>query len=357
MIKPSHNSPNLGHLLDTTLRKYLDPECFPVFLGNTDETKLLLQERFDYIYYTGSTNFGKIVHLAANKFLTPTTLEMGGKNPVYVDPSADLELAATRIMWGKCFNSGQTCIAPDYVLCPKSLQNKFVKYAKAALFRFFKNDPNSCPIVTDQHFKRLVELLRGLTIVAGGHTDPLQNYIEPTIVVDVPSNHPIMQEEIFGPILPIITINNCEKAVEFINGGEKPLALYVFTKDMAVKDYFIDNVTCGGVTINDTLMHLMVEELPFGGVGMSGMGRYKGRDSFATFSHKKSVLVKNSWRIVEKINELRYPPYSGRKTNIAALLLQYRRGLSLNWVTYVLVFLIGLCAGFLLYYVLDVHLL
>ena len=352
MIKPSHNSHNFGHLLDTTLRKHLDPECFPVFWGNADETKELLEEKFDYIYYTGSANFGKTVHLAANKYLTPTTLEMGGKNPVYIDPSADLELAATRIIWGKCFNSGQTCIAPDYVLCTKSLQKNFIKHAKAALSRFYKNDPNSCPIVTHYHFKRVTGLLHGLTVAAGGRTDPLLKCIEPTIVVDVPSNHPILQEEIFGPILPIITIKNYEKAVEFINGGEKPLALYVFTENMTVKDYFIENVSCGGVTVNDTLMHLVVEELPFGGVGMSGMGRYKGRDSFDTFSHKKSVLVKNSWRIIEQINELRYPPYSEFKTNMVAFLLRYRRGPTWIWIFYVLVVLMGICVGCLVYSIL-----
>ncbi|EFA08035.1 aldehyde dehydrogenase family 3 member B1 [Tribolium castaneum] len=349
VIKPSHTCPSFGKTLARLLPKYIDPICYPVFLGGVEETNELLEQRFDYIYYTGGATVGKIVHRAANKYLTPITLELGGKNPVFVDASADLELTATRVMWGKCFNSGQACIAPDYVLCTKQVEKEFIQHARSALTKFFNNDPRCCPIVNDFHFRRLQKLLRGLNVVIGGRVDPLDNYIEPTVVTGVTPADPIMQEEIFGPILPIITVSDFKDAVNFINKGEKPLALYVFTKNAVVRDYIIDNTSSGGVTVNDTLMHLIVESLPFGGVGLSGMGCYKGKDSFDTFVHKKSVLVKNFSRIIEKVNEMRYPPYSSRKTDILAFLLKYRRGLSWIWVFYFSVFLIGFLVGFLFF--------
>lgn len=349
VIKPSHTCPSFGKMLARFLPSYIDPTCYPVFLGGIDETNQLLDQRFDYIYYTGGATVGRIVHRAANKFLTPVTLELGGKNPVYIDASADLELTATRVMWGKCFNSGQACIAPDYVLCTKQVETEFIKYARIALQRFFNNDPRCCPIVNDFHFKRLVKLLKGLNVVVGGRTDPLENYTEPTIVTEVSPSDAIMQEEIFGPILPIITVNNFKEAVNFINRREKPLALYIFAKNGAIRDYIIENTSSGGVTVNDTLMHLIVESLPFGGVGLSGMGCYKGKDSFDSFVHKKSVLVKNFSRVIERINEMRYPPYSSQKTDFLAFLLKYRGGPSWVWLFYVAIFLIGFFVGFLIF--------
>ncbi|KAH0822507.1 hypothetical protein GEV33_000284 [Tenebrio molitor] len=215
VIKPSHNCPAFGNMLANVLPRYLDSMCYPVFLtGDIHQTTILLEQRFDYIYYTGSSSVGKIVHLAANKYLTPTTLEMGGKNPVYIDPSADLELTATRVMWGKCLNSGQACIAPDYVLCTKSVEKEFVIHARNALRKFYGDDPRCCPIVNNQHFNRLQSLMSGLNIVIGGRTDPLENYIEPTVATDVSPDDPIMQEEIFGPILPIVTVTCFKDAVE-----------------------------------------------------------------------------------------------------------------------------------------------
>ena len=350
VVKPSHNGPNFGHFLATTLPKYLDPEFCPVFWASRDDTPKLLEQRFDYIYFTGSPSVGKIIHNAASKHLTPTTLQMGGKNPVYIDSTADLELAAARIIWGKCLNSGQVCSAPDYILCSKPVEEGFIKHAKTAIEKFFP-DSKHCPIVNDHHCYRLSKLLQGLDIALGGGTDLPQRTMEPTIAVNVSPDHPIMQEEIFGPILPIVTVNSLDEAVDFVNRREKPLVIYLFTKNKSAREFFIDNTSSGAVTINDTLMHVIVESLPFGGVGSSGMGRYKAKYSFDTFVNKRSVLVKNSWRVVEKVYELRYPPYTKRKTDMINFLNKYRGGPSWESVFWLVVFLLGVVAGFVLFYV------
>lgn len=311
-----------------------------------EEAVLLLEEKFDYIYYTGSITVGRLVHKAANKYLTPTTLELGGKNVVYIDDTADLKMTATRIMWGKCLMSGQVCIAPDYIICTKQVQHEFVKFAKVALEKFGK-EYKSLPIINDTHFQRLKGLLSGLNIAIGGGCDSIRNLFEPTVAIDVNPNHAIMQEEIFGPILPIVTIKNFEEAINFINQRDKPLALYVFTNNNEVRDYFIENTSSGGVTVNDTLMHLMVESLPFGGVGASGMGCYKGKDSFDTFVHKKSVLVKNFSNVIDKIQSIRYPPYSKRRTDFLGLLLKSRRQyIPYDWIFYIAIFSMGFLVAY-----------
>ena len=350
VVKPSHNGPNFGRLLATVLPKYLDPECYPVFWGKHDDVGELLEQRFDYIYFTGSPSVGRIIHRAANRHLTPTTLQLGGKNPVFIDSSADLEQAAARIIWGKCLNSGQVCSAPDYVLCSKLVREGFIKHAKLAIRRFFP-DSEYCPIVNHHHFHRLSKFLQGLDVEVGGGVDNSDLTIQPTIAINVSPDHPIMEEEIFGPILPIVTIDNMEEAVDFINKREKPLVVYVFAKETSVKDFFIDKTSSGAVTINDTLVHVITKSLPFGGVGSSGMGRYKGKYVTETFVNKKSVLDKNTSRLLENFNELRYPPLTRRKNDLARFFLDYRWGPSSSSILHTTIFVLGLGAGFVLFYI------
>ncbi|RZC38838.1 Aldedh domain containing protein, partial [Asbolus verrucosus] len=292
---------HLNYLINN-VRKWTRPENPPKRLVDTFDGLYIYHDPYGVVLVMGSWNVPLLTLVpvtAANKYLTPNTLELGGKNPVYIDSSANLELTAERVMWGKCFNSGQACIAPDYILCTKEVEKIFLEHAKKAVQKFYGDNPKSCPIVNDHHFRRLSGLLNGLTIALGGRTDALENYIELTVAIDVKPEHPVMQEEIFGPILPIVTVQNVQEAVNFINQREKALALYIFTKSPTVQTYIIENTSCGGVTVNDTLVHLITESLPFGGVGFSGMGCYKGKDSYDTFVHRKSVLVKNFWGIIE----------------------------------------------------------
>lgn len=217
---------------------------------------------------------GKIIHAAANQHLTPTTLELGGKSPVYLDNTANIETATRRILWGKCVNAGQTCVAPDYLLCTKEVEESFIATAKKVLKEFYgenvKDSPDFGRIINDRHFQRVVGLLKSGKIAIGGVTDPSERFISPTIITDVTANDPVMKEEIFGPILPIVTVKNVADAIHFINGRDKPLAMYIFSNKAQDVELMLQNTSCGGVTVNDTIMHLSMDTLPFGGVGMSG---------------------------------------------------------------------------------------
>lgn len=318
-------------------------------LGGIPETTELLKERFDYIFFTGSTSVGKIVHAAANKYLTPTTLELGGKSPVFVDDSADIEVAAKRIMWGKTMNVGQTCVAPDYMICTKAVEEKFLKIVPKILKEWYGNNQESSPdygrIINDIHFKRLVGYLSNGRVAIGGETNEKERYIGFTVLTDVKPTDPVMQEEIFGPILPIITVANVYEAISFIKEREKPLSLYIFSERK--KDVFLilDNVTCGGVCVNDTIMQLAVENMPFGGVGSSGMGQYHGKFSFDTFTHLKSCVYKDLGAIGESLGASRYPPYSDKKIKILQFLLKPRQ-LPFRYVPYLMTFILGVLAAF-----------
>ncbi|KAG5868847.1 hypothetical protein JTB14_031152 [Gonioctena quinquepunctata] len=345
ILKPSEISPATAKVLANVLTKYLDPQCFQVVLGGINETTELLKEKFDYIFFTGSTTVGKIIHKAAAEHLTPTTLELGGKSPVYIDESADIEKAARRILWGKLLNSGQTCISPDYVLCTKSTQEKFLKEAEKTLSEFYGTDPLSSPylskIVTERHFNRLVGFIKSENVAIGGKFNSLERLISPTILINVHTDDPVMQEEIFGPILPIITIKNVEDAIGFINSRDKPLALYIFSKKKEDQKTILYRTSSGGVAVNDTATHLTTENLPFGGVGASGMGGYHGKYGFDTFSHKKGVLVKDFAGFTEMALSLRYPPYSDAKTSIMYSVLKKRRGISLGFMRNIFIFSLG----------------
>ncbi|XP_060522148.1 aldehyde dehydrogenase, dimeric NADP-preferring-like [Cylas formicarius] len=323
IIKPSDLTPLIGKFMEEVLPKYVDSSCYQVYNGGIPETTALLEERFDYIFYTGGTQVGKIIYRAASKYLTPVTLELGGKSPVFLDDSADVEVAASRIMWGKCLNTGQSCIGPDYVLCNEYIRDKFVQAAKKVVRKWYgeniKQNPDYGRVINERHYGRIKKLLEGQRIAMGGEFDDSNLYIEPTIVIDVKANDPIMQEEIFGPILPIVTVATPEEAIEFINGREKPLALYVFSTSKMEQEKFLKNTSSGGIVINDVLMHFSCSSLPFGGVGDSGMGFYHGKFSFETFSHKRAALIKKLDRIGEFAQSVRYPPYTENNLRILSL--------------------------------------
>ncbi|PNF42206.1 Aldehyde dehydrogenase, dimeric NADP-preferring [Cryptotermes secundus] len=350
IIKPSEIATASAELMAKLVPKYLDQECFHVVLGGVPETTALLKEQFDYIFYTGSTTVGKIVRAAANEHLTPVTLEMGGKSPVYIDNTVDMEITAKRIIWGKCANAGQTCIAPDYILCSKEVQNDFVEKAKTTLKEFYgeniKNSPDLCRIISDRHYQRLVAFLNNGRIAVGGETDPSERFIAPTILVDVKPTDPVMQEEVFGPILPIVNVDNAFDAIRFIKSREHPLSMYVFSKDKSIQNLLVSQLRCGSLCVNDTLMQFGVDTLPFGGVGHSGMGAYHGVHTFNTFTHKKSCLVKDFNPIAEKLVSNRYPPYSEKKMNIVEFLMRKRKGVKLGCLPYVIVFALGFAAAY-----------
>ncbi|KAJ8975551.1 hypothetical protein NQ317_004409 [Molorchus minor] len=249
ILKPSELSSSTADVMAKYLPKYLDPECVQVYLGGIPETTELLREKFDYIFFTGSTGVGKIVHQAAAQHLTPTTLELGGKSPLYLDETADMEIATRRIFWGKCINSGQTCIAPDYLLCSKPVQERFVAEARKVITEFYGSDPRKSPylskIVTERHFKRLVNFLNDGDIAIGGTYDETERIISPTVLTNVKPDDPVMKEEIFGPILPVVNVKDAEEAISFINSREKPLAMYIFSKDKNVHKCFLNQTTAG----------------------------------------------------------------------------------------------------------------
>ncbi|CAI9733134.1 aldehyde dehydrogenase, dimeric NADP-preferring-like [Octopus vulgaris] len=312
ILKPSEISECTSNLISKLMPNYLDDRCLKVMLGGIPETTELLKERFDYIFYTGSTSVGKIIMTAAAKHLTPVTLELGGKSPVYVDKTSDLPTVANRIMWGKCANSGQTCIAPDFVLCSPDLQQKLVEALKNSVTKFFGTDVSKseyyCRIINNQHFLRIKKLLEGQKPAFGGDMNEADKFIAPTVLTDVKPTDQVMEGEIFGPVLPILPMENVQAAIDYINSRPKPLALYVFSNDSKVVNKFLSETSSGGVCVNDTLMQISMETLPFGGVGESGMGAYHGKHSFDTFSHMKSIMWKS--QALESVNDLRYPPYT-----------------------------------------------
>lgn len=316
-------------------------------LAEVEGTKALLANRWDYIFFTGSANIGKAVMAAASKHLTPVTLELGGKSPCYIDESADFEIATKRILWGKCVNLGQTCIAPDYVLCSKAAESAFVKTAKAVLKDWYGDDLQGnvdlTRIVNERHFKRLCQLLettRGRTVY-GGNTDAKDLWVEPTILIDVPRDDPIMQDEIFGPILPIITITSVQEAIDYINSKPRPLALYSFAKNSASNEQLVDATISGGVCVNDVMWHSGWQGLAFGGIGDSGMGCYHGKFTFDTFTHSRGVLERSFSPLSEALGQARYPPYTTTKLKIFRTVLRYLDYFNLTGGRY----LLNICAA------------
>ncbi|KAG8431430.1 hypothetical protein GDO86_018768 [Hymenochirus boettgeri] len=289
-----------------------------------------MHELFLFSYLTGNSHVGKIVMTAAAKYLTPVTLELGGKNPCYVDDECDIGNTARRIAWSRFFNAGQTCIAPDYILCSEGMRDKLVDALKDTIQGFYGEDPKQSPdlgrIINDKHFHRVSALLKYGKIIIGGQVDELEKYIAPTILIDVKESDPVMQEEIFGPVLPILTVSGLESALDFINKREKPLAAYVYTSKSQVVDQFLNRTSSGGFCANDGMLHATLTSLPFGGIGHSGIGKYHGKFSFDTFSHHRACLLRSNGR--EKLNEIRYPPYNKRNLGLVLYATEVKKGSS-----------------------------
>uniref|UniRef100_A0A8C4L977 Aldehyde dehydrogenase n=4 Tax=Equus asinus TaxID=9793 RepID=A0A8C4L977_EQUAS len=326
VLKPSEISKNMEQVLAEVLPRYLDQSCFAMVLGGPEETGQLLEHRFDYIFFTGSPRVGRIVMTAAAKHLTPVTLELGGKNPCYVDDNCDPETVANRVAFFRYFNTGQTCVAPDYVLCSPEMQERLLPALQSTIARFFGEDPRSSPnlgrIINDKHFQRLQGLLGCGRVAIGGQSDQSDRYIAPTVLVDVQETEPVMQEEIFGPILPIVNVRSLDEAIDFINRREKPLALYAFSKSSEVVKQVLARTSSGGFCGNDGFMHVSLASLPFGGVGASGMGRYHGKFSFDTFSHHRACLLRSQG--MEKVYSIRYPPYTPRNLRMLLVAMETR---------------------------------
>ncbi len=294
IIKPSELTPNVSQVIRELIEESFDDEYIAVVEGGVDESTALLQERFDYIFFTGSIPVGKKVYEAAAKFLTPVTLELGGKSPAIVHKDANLQLAAKRIVWGKYLNAGQTCIAPDFLIVHKIVKNKLIEYIKSYIQSFYgpdaSNNENYARIVNERHFDRLTVFLEDGRILSGGRTNRDKLFIEPTVIDQINRELPIMQEEIFGPLLPIIEYEELTEMIKTVKEQPKPLALYFFSQDKDLQNEIIDKIPFGGGCINDTVYHFASPNLPFGGIGKSGMGSYHGKSSFELFSHKKSIL-------------------------------------------------------------------
>ncbi|MGO4110564.1 aldehyde dehydrogenase [Paenibacillus sp. YAF4_2] len=294
VLKPSELSPAVSEVMSSLIQDTFDPAYITVMEGGVEVSKELLDLPFDKIFFTGSVNVGKQVMAAAAKHLTPVTLELGGKSPAIVHHDANLKLAAKRVAFGKFINAGQTCIAPDYVLVHRSVKEQFIELLHKSVAKFYGKDPLEHPdygrIISGRHFQRLCGFLQQGEITMGGRTDEMSQRIEPTVLTEVNWNMPVMQEEIFGPILPVLVYDELQETIDLINARPKPLALYLFSDNQAIQKRVTEAVPFGGGCINDTLMHLATPYLPFGGVGESGTGAYHGEESFRTFSHMKSVL-------------------------------------------------------------------
>lgn len=312
VCKPSELSVHTSELLEKLFPKYLDNECIKIVNGGIPETTALLKQKFDYIFYTGNTFVGKIIMEAASKHLTPVTLECGGKSPVYIDSSANLEVTANRLLWGRLTNAGQTCVAPDYVLCTKETQDRMLPYLKKTLAKFYGEDPQRSDsygrIINQRHHKRVSALIDNSKVVLGGKTDEASLYISPTVMFDCTKSDKVMQEEIFGPVLPFVTVSNRQEAIDFVNESSKPLALYVFSGKTKDYEAFKNYTSSGSMAFNEVIMQIGFECMPFGGVGDSGMGAYHGKYSFETFSHERAVLTAPT--VGESLLAMRYPPYN-----------------------------------------------
>lgn len=315
ILKSSELVPNFSKVIETMIHQTFPSHYVDIFLGEKDTTIELLSYSFDYIFFTGSTAVGKSVMKAAAEHLTPVTLELGGKSPTIVTKQADISLAARRVIYGKMMNAGQTCVAPDYVLVDKSVKDKFINECQKTLIRFFGKYPEQSSsysrIVNERHVNRLSELmeLSKEELISGGNYDLENRYIEPTLYHS--SWHSaLMKDEIFGPLLPIIEYDSLDKAIQEINHRPKPLALYIFSQDKVEQDKILSQTSSGGVSINNTIFHLVSGHLPFGGVGESGIGNYHGKYSFDTFSHKRAILTSTKMD-----TPFIYPPYSDRHLN------------------------------------------
>ena len=321
VVKPSNYSPNVSKIIEKVLSVFSD--CYiKVVLGGREKNTELLDQKFDFIFFTGGSTVGRVVLEKASINHTPCILEMGGKSPTIVCKDCDIDVSAKRITWGKYLNAGQTCVAPDYVLIDKDIKDEFIKHVIKYIKEFYYNDGvlnNNFPyIINDKHVNRLTGLIDYDKVVYGGKVNG--RLIEPTIMDNVTFDDPVMQEEIFGPIMPLISFDNLGEVIDELKKKDSPLALYLFTNNKEIIDKVMKEIRFGGGCVNDCIMHLTNESLPFGGVGESGMGSYHGKKSFDAFTHEKSVLVKGKTEI-----NMKYPPYSDKKLNTVSKFLHLER--------------------------------
>ena len=306
MLKPSPYVPNVSRVLTEMIRATFPEEYIAIVEGNRQVNQMLLAERWDLIFFTGSPSLGKMVMEAASKHLTPVVLELGGKSPCIIDKSADLKVAAKRVAWGKALNAGQTCIAPDYLMIHEEVKDKFLRLLVKEWKHLLTKDPQKAKhfvrIVSDKALERLSGYLDNGTIYHGGKYDKAEHYLSPTILTDVSPDAPVMQEEIFGPIFPVLTFKEINEVITFVTEREKPLALYYFGTN---GDYVLRHTSSGGACVNDVIMHIVNHKVPFGGVGNSGMGSYHGKESFMAFSHRRAVISTPTWVDMP----FRYMPY------------------------------------------------
>lgn len=316
VLKPSSKTKHTGDIIEKIIKETFPPEYVTVVRGSSDVTHELIREDLDYVVFTGSPKAGKDVATTAANFLTPITLELGGKSPTIVWEDGDLENSSKRILWGECVNAGQTCIAPDYLLLHKNVKEEFIELLKKDILEFYGENPLENPdlpsIINEKNYNRLKSYLKEKEIIFGGRYDDEKLKIEPTLILNPDLDSKIMKDEIFGPILPIIIIEDIEETIEIIRARPKPLAFYLFSKDEEKIDYYIENVSFGNGCINDTLIQFANSNLPFGGVGQSGIGEYHGKYSFETFSNKKGMSRKTDLFDIE----LRYPPYTEKKMKL-----------------------------------------
>lgn len=320
VIKPSAYAPNCSAVIKKLINEAFPSHYVDVVEGSREQNQELLMQKFDYIFFTGSVSVGKVVMEAASKNLTPVSLELGGKSPVIVDESCDLYLASKRIAFGKILNAGQTCVAPDYVFVNRKIKDEFVKYYIEAIEKFFPNGSyNDFPhIINEKHFNRLKRLLNDENVLFGGNTEEKNLFIEPTLLDSITLQSKIMQEEIFGPILPLIEYDDISECIEYIASKPKPLALYLFSNNKKTINEILRSCSFGGGCINDTIIHLATSNMGFGGVGDSGIGSYHGKKSFDTFTHYRSIVHKRFWLDIK----VRYRPYTDKKDKIIRKLMK-----------------------------------
>jgi len=315
VIKLSELTPATSALLGRLVPQYLNPDVVRIVNGGVEVTTKILELQWDHILFTGGSRVGRIVATAAAKHLTPTTLELGAKSPAIVDPKCNVKSAARKILWGRMSNAGQVCVSPDYVLVPRHFQSHLVNALREAYHEFYPKGPKESigRIVSDGHFarvKKMVDETEG-TVVLGGKSDEATRYIEPTVVRSVRPDDSLMQDEIFGPVLPIVPVDDIEAAIKHINAGEKPLALYVFSQDKKLQEHIFSNTQSGAAVANEVIVHLAVPGLPMGGVGASGYGAHTGKFSFDTFTHLRSSIDSPTW--LDVVLKNRYPPYTSAK--------------------------------------------
>lgn len=321
VLKPSEFAPNTANVIEKIIKECFEEDYVTVIQGDKDVSQGLIEKKFDYIFYTGGTKVGKIVMQEASKNLVPVTLELGGKSPCIIDSKYNIHLAAKRLLFGKLLNAGQTCIAPDYVLVNENVKEGLIEELKKVLKEFLGENPikneDYPKIVNERHFERLSNLIEGEKILVGGKTDKKLLKIEPTILDNPKIDSKVMSEEIFGPILPIITYKTIEDAIAYVKEFEKPLALYMFTNDKKIQNKIMNEISFGGGCINDTIIHIANSNMGFGGVGYSGIGNYHGKRSFDTFSHERSITKKYSLDL-----PMRYMPYNNFKDKLISMFLK-----------------------------------